>query len=86
MYPLQIDAPTAGPAFASVFYKRANQLYGSDHDKCNDVNPNHRRHPLTNQFTRAHGQAGMWTNHGLKTAISRDRFADGQNDWMLKNL
>eukprot|EP00746_Dinoflagellata_sp_MGD_P139752 gnl/MRDRNA2_/MRDRNA2_73161_c0_seq1.p1 gnl/MRDRNA2_/MRDRNA2_73161_c0~~gnl/MRDRNA2_/MRDRNA2_73161_c0_seq1.p1 ORF type:complete len:119 (-),score=25.46 gnl/MRDRNA2_/MRDRNA2_73161_c0_seq1:362-718(-) len=78
--PVKIDAPTSGAAYASIFYKRTNQAYGSQQGILEGP-----RHGLSNRFSGHLATSGMWRNNSLNTTVEPPRFADGTKDWMLKN-
>ena len=75
-----------GKDISSVFYRRSNHLYGSSHSKAAEMNPNTRRKPLTNSFTKTQGPSHRTESSRFSTFITRDRVKDGQDDWMLRTI
>jgi hypothetical protein len=64
-------------------YRRSSEAYGGG--IVSDLLKN-RRYPLHYAFSNAVSSGGMPRFTGLKTTVDRDKIADGQRDWMSKNL
>lgn len=80
-----LDVPVSKD-ISSLFYRRSNHLYGSSHSRAAEMNPNTRRKPLTNSFTKTQGPNDRTESTRFSTSITRDRVRDGQDDWMLRTI